>query len=194
MADDPTVLIVDDEADITETYSEFLGESYTVNTAHSGEAALESLTSAVDVVLLDRRMPGMSGDEVLEEIRSSDHDCRVVMITAVDPNVDIVGMEFDEYLVKPVTDDQLHDVVERMLARDTVDDQIQQMIEVASKLATVESKLEYDQLGNSEEYARLREEFESLRNEVTLPDGADDPYIDSTLEKIEALVSENPQR
>lgn len=193
MADDPTVLIVDDEPDITETYSEFLSESYTVDVAHSGEAALESLTPAVDVVLLDRRMPGMSGDDVLEEIRRSDYDCRVVMITAVDPEVDIIGMEFDEYLVKPVTDDQLHDVVERMLAREAVDEQIQRMIEVASKLATIESKLEYEQLENSEKYTRLREEFESLRNEVTLPDGTEDPYMEATLEKVEALINKNPR-
>lgn len=194
MADDPTVLIVDDEADITETYSEFLSESYTVDVAHSGEAALESLTPAVDVVLLDRRMPDMSGDEVLEEIRRGDHDCRVVMITAVDPDVDIIGMEFDEYLVKPVTDDQLHDVVEQMLARDTVDEQIQRMVEVASKLATIESKLEYEQLDDSEKYTSLREEFESLRNEVTLPDGSEDPYMEATLEKVEALINKNPRR
>jgi CheY-like chemotaxis protein len=40
-----------------------------VRTAYGGHEALEELSDDVDVILLDRRMPGLSGDEVLEEVR-----------------------------------------------------------------------------------------------------------------------------
>src|SRR6056297_3338369 len=174
MTGDHTVLVVDDEQEITDTYSELLDDRYTVEVSNSGEQALEILTEEVDVVLLDRRMPGMSGDELLETIRADGFDCRVVMITAVDPDTNIIGMAFDEYLVKPVSKQQLHEVVDRMLTRDHLDQQIQRMVSVASRLATLESKLDYEQFERSDEYDRLRSEFDTLRAEVTLPEETDD--------------------
>jgi response regulator RpfG family c-di-GMP phosphodiesterase len=111
------------------------------------------------------------------------------MVTAVDPDVDVIAMEFDEYLVKPVQAEQLHKVVERMLARKEQDERIQEMFAVASKLATLEGKMGYEDLQNSEEYAQLREEFERMRDELDVPD-TDDPYLNATVEKMEALLRE----
>jgi len=188
MTGDHTVLVVDDEQEITDTYSELLDDRYTVEVSNSGEQALEILTEEVDVVLLDRRMPGMSGDELLETIRADGFDCRVVMITAVDPDTNIIGMQFDEYLVKPVSEQKLHEVVDRMLTRDHLDQQIQRMVNVASRLATLETKLDYEQLERSEEYDQLRAEFKTLRADVTLPEDTDDEYVHAMIEKLEALL------
>ena len=190
MTTDVTILLVDDEEDVAKTYRDLLEIEYSVRVAISGEAALSELDPTVDIVLLDRRMPGMSGDEVLEEIRARDHDCRVVMITAADPDIEVIGMDFDEYLTKPITGKQLREVVEQMLARIELDQKIQQMFAIASKLSTLESKLSFEQLDDSDEYTELRSEFHALRNEVTVPESTDDPYLESTLEKMEALVKE----
>jgi DNA-binding response OmpR family regulator len=113
-----------------------------------------------------------------------------VMVTAVEPTLDIVEMPFDEYLVKPVTGDQLIDVVERMLVRETLEAQVQRMFVLASKMATLESKLTYEQLDQSDEYETLRAEFDSLRSDVELPDSTDDPYLEATIEKVQALLDE----
>lgn len=194
MASEVTVLIVDDEKAVADAYTNALVDSYDVITTYSGERALEEFDDDVDVVLLDRRMPGMSGDEVLEEIQNRDVDCRVVMVTAVDPDVDIIGMDFDEYLVKPVTDEELVEAVERMLARNTHDENIQEIVTVATKLATIEAKLELEQLEQSEEYIDLRERFAELRNEVEMPDATDDMYLAAAGEKIRALLDETTTR
>lgn len=119
MSDAPTVLYVDDEPAIADGYAAKLHE-YDTRTAYTGRAALEQLDETVDVVFLDRRMPGMSGKDVLEAIRERDYDCRVVMVTGVEPDDDIVEMGFDEYLVKPVEVTQLQETVER-LAPTTLD-------------------------------------------------------------------------
>lgn len=190
---DPVVLIVDDEPAVVEMYRLYLEDDYGVRTAADGEKALKKLDNAVDVVLLDRRMPGLSGDEVLEKIRARVVDCRVVMVTAVNPDLDILDMEFDEYLVKPVTREQLRDAVDRMLARDALKQQILRMFALASKLATLEQKLDVDQLERSEEYQQLLEEFSTLRDEVELPD-ADTYYSDATLDKFQALVEGRPKQ
>ena len=110
-----TVLVVDDEPDMASLIANWLSPDYEVLTAGDGEAALELLSEAVDVVLLDRRMPRMDGDTFLRTMKSDGHDARVVMMTAVDPGPDIVDLPFDDYVTKPVTRDMVFEMVDRML-------------------------------------------------------------------------------
>lgn len=188
MTADTSVLVVDDEKEVADSYADAIDGQYDVTTAYSGEEALEKFGAAIDVVLLDRRMPRMSGDEVLAELRGQGHDCRIVMVTAVDPDVDIISMNFDEYLVKPVTPEQLSETIEKVLLRNELLEQMHKMFSLSSRLATLESKLDYEQLQESDEYDALCAEFDELRNEVTIPDTEDDPYFEATLEKLEALI------
>ncbi len=185
------VLIVDDEIDLVKSYQAFLEGQYSVHTATDGTEALEKLDETTDVMLLDRRMPGLTGDEVLEEVRASEVDCRVVMVTAVDPDTDLLGMDFDEYLVKPVTGDDLREAVNRMLARDRMEQQIQEMFALASKLATLELKLDIEQQERSEEHQKLLEEFYQLRDEVEFSDLDDEYYSAATIEKLQSLLEAN---
>ncbi|MFH1842102.1 MAG: sigma-54 dependent transcriptional regulator [bacterium] len=78
-----TVLIVDDEKNIRRTFGMVLrGEGYEVREAESGEAGLESLTKEkIDVVILDIRLPGKDGLEVLREIKRGNPDQMVIMIS-----------------------------------------------------------------------------------------------------------------
>ena len=118
MPDENTnVLLVDDEPELLDIYEMWFEEQYATRTAHSGQQALEKFGEDVDVVLLDRRMPGMSGDDVLEQLREDGHDCPVVMVTAVEPDQGIVELPFDEYVVKPADRDDLIETVDRALAR-----------------------------------------------------------------------------
>ena len=63
-----TVLVVEDETHLAELYSEYLDDNYDVRTAYGGVEAIEMLASELGVVLLDRRMPIVSGNEVLAAI------------------------------------------------------------------------------------------------------------------------------
>ncbi|MDY7082832.1 MAG: HalX domain-containing protein, partial [Halobacteria archaeon] len=120
----------------------------------------------VDVVFLDRRMPGMSGDEVLDGIRDRGYDCKVAMVTAVDPDFDIIDMGFDDYVVKPVTRDDLYDKVDQLLSRNDYQGKVQRYFALASKRATLQSEKTEEELKESEEYAELQEELEELREEA----------------------------
>lgn len=121
MDDRPTVLFVDDEPALADGHAAQLSDEHDTRTAHDGRSALETLDADVDVVFLDRRMPGLTGEEVLEAIRENGYDCRVVMLTGVEPAADIVEMGFDEYLVKPVGADELRATVDRLLTEGPVD-------------------------------------------------------------------------
>ena len=162
----PVVLVVDDNQAIANTYTAFLSDEYTVHTAYNGKEALEKLGPTVDVVLLDRRMPEVSGDAVLEEIESRQLDCRVVMLTAVDPDFDIIDMGFDEYLVKPIEREELNDVVREMLERATYDDDFRRFLALVSKKATLEDEKSSAELEASDEYARIRARIDERREQV----------------------------
>ncbi len=77
------VLVVDDEPGIRELLGQILGdEGYTVTTVASGEQALASLARELfDLVLLDVRLPGMDGLEVLRQMKAAGHRMPVVMIS-----------------------------------------------------------------------------------------------------------------
>ncbi|TKX57011.1 response regulator [Halorubrum sp. SS7] len=159
---DATVLAVDDEPDLAELYRVYLDTEYDVRIATGGEEAVDMMDETVDVVLLDRRMPDMSGHEVLNAIRGDGYDARVAMLTAVEPDVDIVEMPFDDYKTKPVTKEDLLTLVEVLLHRAAFDERSQEFFALASKKAALEAA----GTTNSEEYEELIEQMESVRVEV----------------------------
>ena len=166
MADTPHVLIVEDEPDLANLYAAWLSDTCTPETAYDGSEALESIDEDVDVVLLDRRMPGLSGDTVLTTIRDRGLDCRVAMVTAVEPDFDIIGMGFDDYLVKPVSKDDLLTVIDQLLLRSTYDEQLQKYFSLAAKKALLDAQKTEAELQSSHEYARLEDELAVLRTKV----------------------------
>lgn len=165
---DATILVVDDEKEVADVYALRLRNQFETETAYGGEAALDAIGDGetVDVVLLDRRMPGVSGDEVLQTIRDRGVDCRVIMITAVDPDFDIIDMEFDDYLCKPIEKDDLVAAIEQQLTARRYDDQLNQYLEATSKLALLEAEKTAQSLDDNEDVGQLRERIERLKTEM----------------------------
>jgi DNA-binding response OmpR family regulator len=162
----PLVLVVEDEPDLADLYAAWLGDEYRVRTAYGGHEALDQLDEVddeVDAILLDRRMPGLSGDEVLTAVRERGIDCRVAMVTAVEPDFDILEMGFDDYLVKPVTSETLGETVEGLLRRGEYDSEVQELFSLTSKKAMLESEKSASDLADNEEYQRLADRIEELR-------------------------------
>jgi DNA-binding response OmpR family regulator len=164
--DTATVLVVDDEQEVADVYALRLQDRFETRVAYSGNEALETMDVDVDVVLLDRRMPDISGDEVLAEIREKGYDCRVIMLTAVDPGLDIVSMEFDDYLCKPVEKEDLVEAIDHQLEIIRHDETLSEYFELTSKLALLESELSEEEIEESEEVAELREQVEARRAEL----------------------------
>jgi len=167
MSDDssgrPTVLVVDDEEDIADIYTLQLQDRYTVRTEYGGPAAVDAVDDDVDVVLLDRRMPELSGNEVLERIRADGYDGRVIMVTAIDPEFDIIEMPFDDYLCKPVDKATLVEAIEQQLTAKQYDETVSELFRATSKLTVLENEMSHEELETSAEYQRLKESTEAMR-------------------------------
>ncbi len=163
----PVVLVVDDEATVADTYALRLEDAYETRVAYGGEAALEAVDEDVDAVLLDRRMPGLSGDEVLERLRGRGYDGVVVMITAVDPDLNILEMDFDDYLCKPVDKETVLRTLEQHLgAPGSTDDRLDEFFQVISKLSVLRAERTRTELETNEEFRRLERRADELAEDL----------------------------
>jgi DNA-binding response OmpR family regulator len=165
-SDEATVLVIDDEEEVADIYALRLRDQYETRIAYGGEEGLEKIDDAVDIVLLDRRMPNVSGDRVLERIREGGFDCRVIMLTAVDPGLDIVDMPFDDYLCKPVEKDDLVDAIEQQLRLHRHDERLSEYLEATSKLSLLRSELPPQEREDSEQLDALEAKVDGLRTEL----------------------------
>lgn len=147
-----TVLVVDDEDMIRDLYATWLAGDHEVREAADGAAALDALDPDVDVVLLDRRMPDLPGDQVLERIRADGFDIPVAMVTAIDPDFDIFEMGFDDYIVKPVSSDELRDLVETLALRNQYDEVMREYFSLISKVVTIKTQKRPEELDANEAY------------------------------------------
>ncbi len=161
--DPPLVLVVDDEEEVADTFALRIQSEYDTRVAYGGEEALSKLDDDVDAVLLDRRMPDLHGDEVLAQLRDRGHDCAVVMLTAVDPELNILEMDFDDYLCKPVRGDALVDCLEQHIETKRGDsDHLDEFLSVVSKVDILQDNNPVVELEENEEYRRLIERAEEL--------------------------------
>jgi DNA-binding response OmpR family regulator len=163
---DPALLVVDDEKEVADAYALRLDPIADVETAYDGAAALAAVEdSTVDVVVLDRHMPSLSGDDVLAELESRAFPGKVIMVTAIDPAFDILGMPFDDYLCKPVDREDLQAAVEHqctVLAYETLGE----YFGAESKRAVIESELPAQERAGHEEYAEIERRTERLERRV----------------------------
>jgi DNA-binding response OmpR family regulator len=163
----PTVLVVEDEPDLAALYAEWLADDYDVRVAHGGREALNRLEKdGADVALLDRRMDGISGDEVLEAIRSRGHDCRAAMVTAVDPGFEVVDMPFDDYLAKPVSREGLCETVSGLVALKSYSELQLELSSKRVRRSVLRGEKRRAELAASEEFDRLEAEIEALEAEL----------------------------
>lgn len=116
------VLVVDDERDLASAIARGLRrDGIAVDEAYDGDAALEkALLTEYDVIVLDRNLPRMHGDEVCRSLREAGAAARVLMLTAaveVADRVDGLNLGADDYLTKPFAFDELRARVQALARR-----------------------------------------------------------------------------
>ena len=122
MSTKPSVLIIDDDEMMLDSCSQvFTKEGYRIETAGDGDTGLKKFAEEKpDLVLVDLKMPGKSGMEVLEELRTIDPDCVAVVITGystIESAVEAMKRGAYDFLPKPFTPDELRLIVRRGLER-----------------------------------------------------------------------------
>lgn len=160
----PIVLIVEDELDLADLYRDWLKDEYTVRIAATGAEALDRIDESVDVAILDRQVPDKSGDEILQLIEERDYTCRVVMVTAVEPDFDIIPMPFDEYLVKPIGAAELKETVAKLRAFGSVHEDVVEYYGLASKIGLLRTHKPESSLRTNTQFQRLQDRLVRVRD------------------------------
>ncbi len=124
MPDQANILVIDDEQIMREGCSRILSkDGWAVITAENGKQGLEVIQTdpkIIDLILLDLMMPGMSGMEVLDQVRNIEPSLLVIVITGyatVESAVEAMKKGAYDFIPKPFTPDQLRIVVRRALER-----------------------------------------------------------------------------
>lgn len=155
---DRTLLIVDDDPSVRHALWITFRDVYHVQLADSGTRALEIFQEKrADVALLDIRMPGMTGLEVLQQIRKLDGEVEVILLSAyesIEYIREAMRLGACDYITKPYEVEHLRNAVSSAMARR----------EVTRKTSAYDKRLL--QLQNEVHHQQIREELARTRNEI----------------------------
>ncbi|WP_164519270.1 response regulator [Pseudoalteromonas rubra] len=114
-----TILIVDDDEFVLEYHNHMLSSKYLIREARSGEDALQAAQSgAVDLVLMDIQMPGMSGYEAAYKLRMAGHTMPILFfsnLNSLDERLKAYDAGGNDFIAKPVDEQELHIKVSALL-------------------------------------------------------------------------------
>ena len=139
------ILLVDDEPGIRKVLGIALTDlGYQVITAPDGKAALQSFECRLpSIVLLDVKMPGMGGIELLRAIKQSRPETEVIMVTGhgdMDLAVRSLKFEATDFITKPISDDALQIALKRAHERIALKEQLRQYTENLEKLVAEKTR------------------------------------------------------
>ncbi len=150
----PTILVVDDDHGLRESFRLILEDEFEVLDVPDGQQALDIVRSCqVDLVLLDIRLPGMDGLEVLERIKGMDEQLDVILVTAVKTvrtAVSAMKLGALDYLTKPFDEDEVLALIRRALEKRALE---REVAFLRSELARREDT--YEMVGQSPEMRKL---------------------------------------
>jgi putative two-component system response regulator len=181
------ILVVDDDDAVRRTFAQILGRAgYTVDTANSGEAAIEALgREQFSAVLCDVRMPGIDGLTVLRHARSLDPEVTLIVISAVDDAATALAAlraGASEYLTKPIEREALEGTVARALAeREATQRRTTEAIREAVAKRT--AALEHDK-------AALRERNVGMAEALVRAMEARDPYLRGHSQRMASIAAD----
>ncbi len=181
------LLVVDDDEGVRRTFAQILGRvGHTVDTAESGEAAIEALgREQFAAVLCDVRMPGIDGLTVLRHARAVDPQVMLIVVSAVDDAATALAAlraGAAEYLTKPIDRAALESTVSRALAeRETT--QRRTTVAIQEAVATRTAALE-------REKAALHQRNVGMAEALVRAMEARDPYLKGHSQRMAAVAAD----
>jgi two-component system copper resistance phosphate regulon response regulator CusR len=158
------ILVVEDEKKIADTLQKGLSENhYEVDIAYDGAIALKMFQrTPYDLLVLDINLPGLNGYELCKEVRGTNHQIPIIMLTALnatDDKIDAFDAGADDYLVKPFAFKELLVRIRALLKRSQYGIPTGNLLKVADLEMNLDSK-EVTRAG--EEIALTAKEFQLL--------------------------------
>ena len=172
---DATVLLIEADSEAVAEYADWL-EGYAVRTAVDGERALDALDGDVDVVLLDGDLADPPAGELLGRIRARRPDCQIGLLSGVSVGDDVLRLDIDEYVPRPLNRDELCETVARLVDHGAVEGTVETYLSLVARRRRIEARRDDAELATDERYRELTGEIAARRRQIdTLLAEIDDP-------------------
>ncbi len=163
------ILVIDDEKNIRLTLEKCLAEEYEVLTAVNGEDGLDKFSQdEFAVVLLDMKLPGIDGLEVLEKIKTEAPATKVIMITgfgSVETAVETMKLGAVDYLRKPFTPEEIRNIVSEVLNRQQEEVETEELSSYDDYLSYAKSLISQQEFEAARDYLEKALSFDSSQPE-----------------------------
>ncbi|TKX52677.1 response regulator transcription factor [Halorubrum sp. SS7] len=116
MTAEKIILLVEDNDDLASLYQHYLMNAYQVRLAQTGKEAIRKATPAVDLIILDYKLPDMLGTDVYDQLRANGSTTPVVLISGSDPESLPDRVDPVTWLTKPFYKEKLHNTVQKELS------------------------------------------------------------------------------
>ena len=110
-----TILLVEDNDDLASLYRRYLIDNYRVRLAQTGQEAIRKATPAVDLIILDYRLPDLLGTDVRDQLHTNGSTTPVVMISGADRDLITDRGDPAAWLVKPLYKEELQKTIREVL-------------------------------------------------------------------------------
>lgn len=155
VSDIPTVLLVEDDDRKVQLHERWLS-AYDVQTTTSGADARDALDEQVDVVVTDRRLPGVTGEKLAQTVSLREVDCAVVFLSSMPLDAQLLDVPFDDYVRKPSSPEELRTAVENGLSLLELDAEQRTIASIERRLSLFDAELSLEMRTHDERYQRLR--------------------------------------
>lgn len=128
-----STMIVEDEQMVVSIIEDYFPDSYDIRSAETAQRALDTYHDDIELLIFDRRLRKMSGDELAASIRAEHKKQLMLCVSGVKPGNDIHQLQCDEYIQKPFTEDELKTKVELLLNRTELEHPAREYLSLRSK-------------------------------------------------------------
>lgn len=161
-----TIYVIDDDPSIRELFTEALGENYELQTFEDGLEGMEALEEQTpDLLILDLRLPGKGGLEIMDEISEEWPELQVIMVTAhqdVESAVKAMKLGAFDYVIKPFNLDEIEMLIDRALETRELKREVK---DLRSHIGGEDSQSTL--VGQAESMKSLKERIDKLANTNT---------------------------
>lgn len=159
----PSILVAEADRRITEMYSNWLNERYTVRRAHDNEQIEDALDEDVDVMLFARRIPGVDPARIPAVVPD---DCRTILLVDERPDFDVLDVDCDDILYKPIVRETALDAIEQQLSRRGESAEERTHAALEAKRVVFEQAYASEVLATNDRFADLCSRVETLETRL----------------------------
>ena len=158
----PQVLLVDSDRRITDMYRQWLTNQYAVRQAHDGDTLYATITDDVDIVVLNAEIPGVLTRKFVTNHRK---DVRTILLVGDRPRFDLLDVECDEILQKPIVRATALEAIEKQLSAHGESVERRKLSSLVARQSLFESVYPTERLEADERYRELCGRIEKLTDQ-----------------------------